>query len=148
MADSSWLWRKLLTVLCCFNSTSPWTWSWAEEKGVFRGTQKACEIIRALCWGVRHCLSRGKVLIVTAPGFTFFNLRVTPLSEDSTEATSPAEINKSWHTERWRRSRRQDEGPTQTQSHMRGNKHGCIDKNLSKLWSQECLITEQWIQIT
>lgn len=29
-----------------------------------------------------------------SPGFTFLNLGVTALSEDSTEATSPAEINK------------------------------------------------------
>lgn len=30
-----------------------------------------------------------------SPGFTFLNPGVTALSEDSTEATSPAEINKS-----------------------------------------------------
>lgn len=95
-----------------------WIWFWAQEKG-------------ALCEGQnKHVRSSGRLLRCSAlsapregldrhsPGFTFLNPGVTALSEDSTEATSPAEINKRWHTEHWRHTWRQEEGPPHIQKHM------------------------------
>lgn len=78
----------------------------------------------------KHVRSSGRLLRCSAlsapregldrhsPGFTFLNPGVTALSEDSTEATSPAEINKRWHTEHWRHTWRQEEGPPHIQKHM------------------------------
>lgn len=115
--------RKCQTFLCCCFHFLHVSWFHLsvnmivgyEEKGVFWGTQKASEIIRAFAEVSGIVCPWGKVLIVTAPGFTFLNPGVTALSEDSTEATSPAEISKSWHSERWRHIRGEEERPAHIQ---------------------------------
>lgn len=54
-----------------------------------------CEIIRAFAEVFSVVCPKGKVLIVTALGSHSLTPEVRALSEDSAEATSPAEINKS-----------------------------------------------------
>lgn len=85
------------------------TGGWSEVPG----KQKACEIMWdggafAEVFGIVYPPREG--LDRHSPGFTFLNLGVTALSEDSTEATSPAEINKDWHTEFRGGTSRQEEG--------------------------------------
>lgn len=81
---------------------------------------KACEIIRAFAEVFSIVHPKGKVLIVTVPGSHSLTPGSGLLSEDSIEATSLAEISKSWHTERWgdpHRSRKRDHH-THRSTHM------------------------------
>lgn len=96
---------------------------------LIEGWRKTCTMKKE---GIqKHVRSLGRLLRCSAlsapregldrhsPEFTFLNPRVRALSEDSTVATSPTEINKSWHSECWRSIQRQEEGPPYIHKHTR-----------------------------